>query len=343
MIPLLNGGQAVYNKVRDVAKTRYYRRHTSEHQSVICLTNQLNFFELMRRIERSEHALEGGSYYDLFKCVRIIQPADLSFAARELVDVKKNSDPLNKQSKFIITTRHFGMFAPYGPLPIHITDHARQELMVYGSRVFQEFISIFSQRFAVLQYRAWSQLHVLLGHERGNSNSFLKHVKQLSGVSELDDKCHESHNLRPLFAGAWLTNRLNLLQLGKILSHYFQVKIVVSPRYARWFEYHKKNTQQRMGFLGKTRIGKRFFDAQNSAKISIGPLGKDEYISFLHDGERFISLMKICSDFVSHQLVFSVDIIIKMEPEMSGRVSKVSLGKNSWLKISNKNHIKNIC
>ncbi len=321
----------MYNKPLTRIDKAYYRQ-AMRPTLIPGLSNQLDFFELLRRIDKVNYKRCNVGHHDLFGCLRVIQPADMSFAPREVADVQQEIDQSTQQPRIVVTARHFGMFAPYGPLPVHMTDHARQEMMVHGNRAFQEFISILSQRFSILQYRAWSQLHVALGHEKPKYNAFLRHLEQLSGVSNLECGCAESRQLRPLFAGAWLPERNNLSSLEKILRHYFRVPVSIIPRHARWFEDKRNNVQQRLGFLGKTRIGKRFFDAQNSAKICIGPLNNPDHLAFLHDGNSLAALMRVCNDFVSHQIIFSVDLLINVIPEMTGKTGKMVLGKSAWLR-----------
>ncbi|WP_268619478.1 type VI secretion system baseplate subunit TssG, partial [Escherichia coli] len=89
----------------------------------------------------------------------ITQPADMAFASREIASI------VQRPKQVLIQARHFGMFAPYGPLPIHVTEHARTEVIARRNQAFQQFVGIVSQRFAVLHYRAWAQLKAMIGHE----------------------------------------------------------------------------------------------------------------------------------------------------------------------------------
>ena len=308
------------------------------------LSNRQNFFEVLRRIERDSAMpvrlgdVNQRAYLDL----RIIQPADMSFASREVVDIS-HAQQDNQPTQIFITCRHFGLFAPYGPLPIHITEHARQELLVQRSGAFEAFINILSQRLALFHYRAWAQLNVAIGHEKPSLNSFLLHLKQLGGLSEILDVDQHVQRVRSRFCAAYLPGRRGLNTLCQILKHYFAVPISLIPRHARWIDDMQGEVHQRLGYLGKTRVGKRFYDVQHQVKLVIGPLTSPEYMAFQRGSEKLKALVAISQDYVEHQLLFEIDLIIETTPEISGLLGKARLGKDGWLKATRGYFIKNLC
>ncbi|MGQ6513171.1 type VI secretion system baseplate subunit TssG [Serratia sp. IR-2025] len=93
----------------------------------------------------------------------------------------------------------------------------------------------------------------------------------------------------------------------------------------------KKNGSQKLGKLGSTRIGSRFFDAQYGAHIQIGPLGAPHYQQYQRGSRRLQALVSICHDFTSHQLMLDVSLLIATEPGMAAQLGGKSLSKDSWL------------
>ena len=79
----------------------------------------------MRRIERAQPDAPrlGVSNDRSRERLCITQPADMGFASREIASI------VQRPTQVLIQARHFGMFAPYGPLPIHVTEHARTEVI----------------------------------------------------------------------------------------------------------------------------------------------------------------------------------------------------------------------
>ncbi|NDJ56686.1 type VI secretion system baseplate subunit TssG [Enterobacteriaceae bacterium 4M9] len=301
---------------------------------IVGLSARQDFFELLRRIERAspQEPRLGTPGDRSHRRIRIYQPADLAFAPREVADVRQPLGEQTPPAPITIYCRHFGLFAPYGPLPVYVTEHARNELLAHRSRAFQDFAAILSQRMAVLHYRAWSQLHVAVGHDRETSNAFMTHVRELAGLAGQQHINVHVQRVRAAFAGAYLPGRGSLAQLQEILAHYFSVPVKVAAHQGRWIEdtHHRQN--QRLGQLGETRLGRRFFDVQHSLTVHIGPVSGDDYLLFERGSERLKTLVCLCHDFVRHRMVLDINIIIQTSPEMACGLRRGRLGRHSWLK-----------
>lgn len=299
------------------------------------LSNKQDFFEVLRRIERAKQiSLDDiGDWSGL--CLRVVQPADMSFAPREVYSIEQQEGCDDREWSIIITCRHFGLFAPYGPLPIHMTDHARQEVLIHRNKALQTFSALLSQRFSFLHYRAWAKMNVALCHEKPQRDAFLGRLQQLSGLSHVLNVNTHIERVRTRYAAACLPLRGGLKQLQQILCAYFKVPVSISPRNAKWIDDEQSCVHQKMGHLGRTRLGRRFFDVQHSARVCIGPLGAPQYLDFMRKGERLKVLHGICQDFTSHQMVFAIDLLIRTTPDMSITLGNKRLGTDGWLKAKN--------
>lgn len=299
------------------------------------LSNRQDFFELLRRIERAQaNAPRLGVVNDRsHERLSITQPADLAFASREVVTVEQVSPQV------IIKARHFGMFAPYGPLPIHVTEHTRNEAIARRNQAFEQFVSIMSQRFAVLHYRAWAQLKSMVGHDHDDErNPFRQRLWQAVGAPPGGAGNPHVHRLRAAYGGAYLPARRSLNSLQKMLVAYFNVPIRISTGHAQWVEDGQQHHNQRLGALGKTRMGSRFFDAQYGAHILIGPLPAAQYQQYQRGSERLQALVGICHDFVSHQMVLDISLLVTTEPAMAMTLGNKRLSRDGWLKPESGTH-----
>ncbi|HEY3982433.1 type VI secretion system baseplate subunit TssG [Cedecea sp.] len=306
------------------------------------LSNQLNFFELLRRLERDGRlgVRPGSARERQVIGLEVIQPADLAFAPREVVSVTQRPARNAEPPSLVVVCRHFGMFAPYGPLPIHVTEHARQEMLTLNNRAFQEFIALLSQRLAVWHYRAWAQTNVALGHERQRENAFLHRINQLSGVCDTGAGNIHVKRLRSRFAGAWLPGRTGWATLQQMLQHYFAVPITIQGRHPRWMLGDE--ARQRMGKLGQTRLGRRFYDTEHAARITLGPLGPPDYLCWQSGSERLAALLAICRDYAGQQILFDVDLHIINRPDMSSRLGQTRLSRDGWLKAESSTYKQNV-
>lgn len=300
-----------------------------QKSSIEGLSNRQDFFELLRRIDRAQaNTSRLGMVNDRsHERLRITQPADLAFASREVLTVVQAPPQVR------IKARHFGFFAPYGPLPIHVTEHAFSEAVAKRNHAFEQFVGIMSQRFAVLHYRAWAQLSSMVCHDHNDQhNSFLQHLWQVVGVPPGGVGNLHAQRLRTAYAGAYLPGRRSLRQLKKMLAAYFNVPIHITARHPHWVEGALQHQNQRLGTLGKTRIGSRFFDVQYGAHIQIGPLSARQYQQYQRDSVRLQAMVGICHDFTCHQLMLDISLLINTEPDMAMCLGHQRLSRDSWLK-----------
>lgn len=99
-----------------------------------------------------------------------------------------------------------------------------------------------------------------------------------------------------------------------------------------WIDDPQNAASQRMGRLGKTRAGKRFFDVEHSLSVQIGPVGSQQYHLFQRGSERLKVLVAVCNDFVAHRRVLDVKLLIRTSPDMAGHTGSGKLGRSGWLK-----------
>lgn len=313
------------------------------HQFFSTISIRQSMIQLLREIDRNSYPLpllgmQKDNYPDRLK---ITQLADLSFASHEIVAIKQTKETPGSYPFVHLETRYFGLFAPYGPIPIHVTEKAKFEQIQYKNNAYADFLSLLSQRFAIYYYRAFAQMNVCFGHDRPDfDNHFLKNLdKSVGFVPTKNINNIHIEKLRRTFSGIYLQGRRSLTEFSKILSQYFDVDIQIKKRQGRWVNIEQKSTLKKQeNRLGKTVLGKRFFDAEHHISIEIGPLNSKEYGFYQQKKERLIALVDICKDFFKSKLVFDVYLKIETEKSMSCRLSTFRLKENSWLLPKNKIH-----
>ncbi|WP_455845882.1 type VI secretion system baseplate subunit TssG [Pantoea agglomerans] len=286
---------------------------------------QMDFFALLREVERSApDAPRLGTLNDKAPArLRLKQRASLAFAPREVAEVQV------KASGVSITMRHFGLLAPYGPLPLSVTEHARNEFLSHNSTAFSDFLSLLTQRHALLWYRAWSQLHPMVGSDRPDSQNRLKtRLLQIAGVPENAPGTNAHARLRENWPAAWLPGRAALRDLSKMLNHFFSVPVKLHAFAGRWIAPTEQKPANRLGKHAAVRLGKRIFDAQHMLLIEIGPLRYPAWQDWQRGTEKLLMLASMCQMFVRHQLHIQIDLLMKTAsgqmhagPHRLGRVS----------------------
>lgn len=308
--------------------------------SLFTLPSQVkkSFFELMRRVECMDRADNPGA--ERFSSVRrqpewltIEQTAELVFAAGEVDTIQVRTAPLDRSEVrgVVVRQRHFGLFAPYGPLPLYVTEHALLERRFERNVAFEGFVNMVSAHLSWNHYCAWSALHPVLGYERTH-NDFATHLGLLSNapLTDSDPQASGDHagHCRAAFAGLYVARQRPLAPLRRMLARYFNVPVQVLPRAGRWMTVPNKGTDPRK--LGQWRAGGRVLDAQLQTQILIGPLESHAMKQWKRKSACVAALIQITNDYADGHIQPLVKVLIRTHPDMAGRVGAMQLGHDAW-------------
>src|SRR5215211_3116331 len=139
-----------------------------------------DFYQTLRRLEclYAEKPRLGSALRPVDEPVRLGQDPDLSFANAPLAsfDLPDGRPPR-------LQVRLFGLFGPNGPLPIHITEYARERLRHADDPTFCRFLDIMHHRFIALFYRAWAQAQPAVNRDRPADDRFTVYVGAFLGMA----------------------------------------------------------------------------------------------------------------------------------------------------------------
>ena len=80
----------------------------------------------------------------------------------------------------------FGLFGPNGPLPMHLTEYARERLRHADDPTLGRFLDVFHHRFLALFYRAWAQAQPTVNHDRPPRTGSPSYVGAFVGIGAGD-------------------------------------------------------------------------------------------------------------------------------------------------------------
>jgi type VI secretion system protein ImpH len=226
----------------------------------------------------------------------------------------------------------FGLFGPNGPLPIHLTEYARERLQHAGDPTFSRFLDVFHHRFLALFYRAWAQAQPHVNHDRPKEDRFTTYVGAFLGMSPAALRGRDTvPDLAKFFhVGALIRHVRNVEGLTHILQHFFRVPVRIEEFVGHWMLL---STRERT-YLGSDNavlgsgavLGGRLWDRQHKFRIHLGPLTLDQYESFLPGAH---SLKKLV-DWVRQYLCFELDWDVKLALDHS-EVPRLRLGRGQRL------------
>lgn len=246
---------------------------------------RFDFYQTLRRLEclygdrpRWGEALRPGE-----ERVRFGQDPDLSFAPAPLASF----DPGEEGRPARLQVRLFGLLGPNGPLPLHMTEYARERLRNAGDPTLSRFLDIFHHRFLELFYRAWAQAQPHVNRDRPDADRFTGYVGAFIGMSPAGLRNRDTvPDVAKFFhVGALVRQVRNAEGLAAILGHFFRVPVRIQQFVGHWMSLGPRERTY-LGhdgaMLGSGAVlGRTVWDRQHKFRIRLGPLTLRQYESFL--------------------------------------------------------------
>ncbi|WP_144159872.1 type VI secretion system baseplate subunit TssG [Paraburkholderia sp. BCC1885] len=292
------------------------------------------FLSLLRRLGAdSRMPLIGRAQRPLAEPFRLGQQPSLAFAPREIAEVGEISGRLN------VTLFGLGMLGPNGPLPIHVTEIARDRKESRRDSTLADFLDIFHHRYLTLLYRAWSSSQAAAGMDRPDDERFSFYIASLFGQNT-----HEIGRSR-LPAHARMSASAHLVRearnpdgLRATLAQFFSVPVVIDEYVWNWIEVDPTE-HSKLGMPGSPSVmsegamlGEQVPDRQHKFRIVIGPLDINEYLRFTPQGDDLPRLVEWVRAFVGYEFAWELELRIKAQsapPAVIGGPER--LGWSGWL------------
>jgi len=201
-----------------------------------------------------------------------------------------------------MTVSFFGMMGPNGPLPLHMTEYARDRMRNSGDHVLVRFFDIFHHRMLSLFYRAWARNQQTVSHDRAADSAaegpgssrvvhdrFAMYIASMIGRGERSalNRDDVSDLSKLYYSGRLASSTRNSEGLAAILSSYFSVPCKIEPFVGQWIDLPEESKchlgrSQETGTLGMTAIvGSRVWDVQSKFRIRLGPMDFETFSSLL--------------------------------------------------------------
>jgi type VI secretion system protein ImpH len=297
---------------------------------------QCDFYQTLRRLEclYGEKPRWGRALRPIDERVRLGQDPDLSFAPAPLASF----DPGTDGNLPRLQVRLFGLLGPNGPLPLHITEYARERLRHAGDPTLSRFLDLFHHRLLALFYRAWAQAQPHVWRDRPGDDRFAGYVGAFIGLSPAPYRLRDTvPDVAKFFHVGWLIRHVrNPEGLAAILRHFFRVPASIEEFVAHWMLLDRTERSALGGetaMLGQGAVlGSRVWDRQHKFRVHLGPLTLDQYESFLPGETALRKLVDWVRLYGCFELEWDVQLMLKKEevpPLLLGREGR--LGWTSWL------------
>ena len=300
-----------------------------------------DFFALLRRVDalRRQWPRTGHALRPRQEALRLAQAPALDFAPAPLhaMELRAGLPPR-------LAVRFFGLLGPQGPMPLHLTEMARDRQLQHADGTLTHFLDIFHHRLLTLFYRAWAEAQPVVQHDRPQDDRFTQWLLA-SGGAPADGGVLPSAALA--FQAGWFADRSRHPEmLRKVLARYFDVPVRVEEHVGHWLAMDEAD-RSRLGHarnrpeasrspparLGTSaNAGTRVWDRQYRFRLHLGPLGLDAYLEFLPRARAWTPLLHWVRLLAGRELLWDLQLEMRADERPAPRLgSRARLGLTTWL------------
>jgi type VI secretion system protein ImpH len=273
-----------------------------------------DFYQTLRRFEclYAEKPRWGQALRPVDEPVRLGQDPDLSFAPAPLASFEPGEG--GRPSR--LQVRLFGLLGPNGPLPLHITDYARERLRHGNDPTLSRFLDLFNHRFTAFLYRAWAQGQPHVNRDRPDDDHFTVYVGAFLGMAPPAFRRRDAlPDLAKFFhVAALIRHSRNPDGLKAILESFFRVPVQIREFVGHWLTLGDRERT----YLGRSAarlgagaaVGGRVWDRQSKFQIGLGPLTLSQYESFLPGGPMLQKLVDWVRLYLSFEFDWDVRLVL---------------------------------
>lgn len=266
--------------------------------------------------------------------VRFGQEPSLAFAPSTLASF---SPPTATRAPRL-DTFGFGMFGPNGPLPLHLTEYARDRERNSRDLTLRRFADVFHHRMLQLFYRAWADAQPTVQHDRPADDRFARYVASLCGygLGSLQDRDALPDHARLHWAGLLAGATRNAEGLERLLTGFFRIPVRVETFSGHWIHLPEAMVSRLGGeqcVLGSSAtLGEKVWDVAGKFRLVFGPCGYADFARLLPGSPSLERLKSVVRAWVGDTMWWDVNVILKREEVPGTRLdARGGLGWNTWL------------
>lgn len=298
---------------------------------------RFDFFQALRRLEcaHADKPRLGEALRSNDDPVRLGEEPSLAFAPRTVASFRRpRADRPPRLSVF-----SFGLFGPNSPLPLHLTEYARDRLRNFNDPTFARFADLFHHRLLCLFYRAWANARPTVHYDRPESDRFAFYVGSLCGLGmpSLRNRDDLPDLTKLHYAGRLAGPARGAEGLRDLLAAFFQVPLEIEQFVGHWLELPEQSRcrlgeSATTGALGETAIlGGRVWTCQQKFRVVMGPLTLRDYRRLLPGGESQKRLVSLVRTYLGDELTWDVNLILRRdEVPPLGLDGTAQLGLTTW-------------
>lgn len=291
-----------------------------------------DFFQALRKIENAfpEKSKIGHATHTNEDPVRFGQEPSLGFAPSALSSFLPESETRHAK----LSVFFFGLFGPNGPLPLHLTEYARERLRNAQDPTFAHFADLFHHRLLSLFYRAWASAQATVSFDRPEEDRFSFFVSSFFGLGEpaLRNRSKLPDRFQQHFAGRLNNPCRNPEGLEAMLSDFFGTPTLIEEFVGQWLTLPEEDRCQ-LGDWGSsnrlgetTTLGTSVWTCQQKFRIVMGPMNLKDFQKLQPGRDSLNRLTALVRTYAGDELEWDLRLILKKE-----NIPAVQLGTSGQL------------
>lgn len=265
--------------------------------------------------------------------VRFGQEPTLAFAPATLAGLRRAAGRPPR-----LDTYFLGLFGPNGPLPLHLTEYARERERNSHDPTFRRFADVFHHRIVQLFYRAWAESQPVAHADRAADDRFALYVGALSGqgLDAFSGRDALPDEARLHWGGLFAMPTRPAEGLERLLAGYFGFPVGLEECAGHWITIPAANLSRLGGSecrLGRTAaLGERVWDCAGKFRVVVGPVGLEDFDRLLPGRRGLERLRAIVRSWVGDALWWDLQVVLRREDVPGTRLDRRSgLGRTTWL------------
>ena len=259
--------------------------------------------------------------------LRLGQTPSASFAPSAIASFEPKSEhaPARLQVSFL------GLWGPQGPLPIHLTEYARDRARHAGDQTLTSLVDIFHHRMLLMFHRAWAKARPTVAVDRSSQDAFATHVEAFLGLGLTSTRGRDRFpdRAKRYYASRFAPAARNAEGLREIVADYFRVPTAIEEFVGDWVdlpadERWELAVRRETGTLGRTAVlGARVWSRSHKFRIVLGPLSRVDFERTLPTSEAIATLAALVRLYTNDE--WDWDIRLVLAPDATDRM-RLGLG-----------------
>lgn len=308
-----------------------------------------DFFQAVRRLEAQspEKPRVGRAMRPADDAVVLGQLPSLAFAPSTIAACRPGrAGPPRLYVNFL------GMLGPNGPLPLHLTEYARDRARHHHDPTFARFLDVFNHRMLSLFYRAWASTRQSVSFDRAGENlseadRFGLYISSLVGLGAPSLRGRDSiRDVSKLhYSGRFICQTRHPEGLAAIIADYFQAPATIEEFAGRWMRLPDDCTlrlgeSRATGALGSTAIvGERIWECQGKFRLRVGPMSLGGYEQLLPGSPGLKRLVDWVRLYAGDALEWDLRLVLrKNEAPRAQLGGGQRLGWTTWMRSGDETH-----